>query len=213
MWIRANLFDDVDVFSLQKKERQSCFKKNLATTLEKGKGQENAWFLLSWLASVLTHLESCREAFCMKANQLCQQSCLREKQRSGFIFSCCGRNDTQVETSIVTLWLHRHASKSLPFLPGTPKQITSPPGSSKVSSAQTRPPSPGNIRPVKKEIKPEGEKKRPEKEAEKANEVKTEESKGTSAGAGEPASQEQLTVQAEPTQGKETYYFKIRNVS
>ncbi|NXY08568.1 MAP7 protein, partial [Pteruthius melanotis] len=93
-----------------------------------------------------------------------------------------------------------HASKSLPFLPGTPKQITSPPGSSKVSTAQTRPPSPGNIRPVKKEIKPEGEKKRPEKEAEKANEVRTEESKGTSAGAGEPASQEQLTVQAEPTQ-------------
>ncbi|OWK59243.1 Ensconsin [Lonchura striata] len=93
-----------------------------------------------------------------------------------------------------------HASKSLPFLPGTPKQITSPPGSSKVSSAQTRPPSPGNIRPVKKEIKPEGEKKRPEKEAEKAKEVRTEESKGTSAGAGEPASQEQLPVQAELTQ-------------
>ncbi|XP_054135284.1 ensconsin isoform X5 [Melozone crissalis] len=90
-----------------------------------------------------------------------------------------------------------HASKSLPFLPGTPKQITSPPGSSKVSSAQTRPPSPGNIRPVKREIKPEGEKKRPEKEAEKANEVRTEESKGTSAGAGEPTSQEQLTVQAQ----------------
>ncbi|NXX34551.1 MAP7 protein, partial [Nicator chloris] len=93
-----------------------------------------------------------------------------------------------------------HASKSLPFLPGTPKQITSPPGSSKVSSAQTRPPSPGNIRPVKKEIKPEGEKKRPEKEAEKANEARTEESKGTSADAEEPASQEQLTVQAELTQ-------------
>ncbi|NWR29885.1 MAP7 protein, partial [Tachuris rubrigastra] len=92
------------------------------------------------------------------------------------------------------------ASKSLPFLPGTPKQITSPPGSSKISSAQTRPPSPGNIRPVKKEVKPEGEKKRPEKEAGKANEERTEESKGTSAGAGELASQEQLTVQAEPTQ-------------
>ncbi|NWY65437.1 MAP7 protein, partial [Erithacus rubecula] len=93
-----------------------------------------------------------------------------------------------------------HASKSLPYLPGTPKQITSPPGSSKVSSAQTRPPSPGNIRPVKKEIKPEGEKKRPEKEAEKVNEARTEESKGTSAGAGEPTSQEELTVQAELTQ-------------
>ncbi|NXM69289.1 MAP7 protein, partial [Serilophus lunatus] len=92
------------------------------------------------------------------------------------------------------------ASKSLPFLPGTPKQITSPPGSSKISSAQTRPPSPGNIRPVKKDVKPEGEKKRPEKEAEKAEEEKTEESKGTSAGAGESASQEQLAVQAELTQ-------------
>ncbi|NXK29783.1 MAP7 protein, partial [Piprites chloris] len=92
------------------------------------------------------------------------------------------------------------ASKSLPFLPGTPKQITSPPGSSKISSAQTRPPSPGNIRPVKQEVKPEGEKKRLEKEAGKANEESTEESKGTSAGAGESASQEQLTVQAEPTQ-------------
>ncbi|NXV02369.1 MAP7 protein, partial [Cettia cetti] len=93
-----------------------------------------------------------------------------------------------------------HASKSLPFLPGTPKQITSPPGSSKVSSAQTRPPSPGNIRPVKKEIKAEGEKKRPEKEAEKANVVGTEESKGASAGSGEPTSQEQLAVQGELTQ-------------
>ncbi|XP_056344877.1 ensconsin isoform X2 [Oenanthe melanoleuca] len=92
-----------------------------------------------------------------------------------------------------------HASKSLPYLPGTPKQITSPPGSSKIS-AQTRPPSPGNIRPVKKESKPEGEKKKPEKEPEKINEVRTEESKGTSAGAGEPTSQEQLTVQAELTQ-------------
>ncbi|KFQ86759.1 Ensconsin, partial [Phoenicopterus ruber ruber] len=93
-----------------------------------------------------------------------------------------------------------HASKSLPFLPGTPKQITSPPGSSKVSSAQARPPSPGNIRPVKKEVKPESEKKRPEKEAEKANEERTEESKGTSAGAGESASREELTVQAELAQ-------------
>ncbi|XP_064025188.1 ensconsin isoform X3 [Pogoniulus pusillus] len=92
-----------------------------------------------------------------------------------------------------------HASKSLPFLPGTPKQITSPPGSSKVSSTQARPPSPGNIRPVKKEVKPETEKKRPEKEAEKAGEERTEESKGTSASAGESTSEE-LTVQAELAQ-------------
>ncbi|NXX90637.1 MAP7 protein, partial [Centropus bengalensis] len=89
-----------------------------------------------------------------------------------------------------------HASKSLPFLPGTPKQVTSPPGSSKVSSTQARPPSPGNIRPVKKEVKPESEKTRPEKEAEKTNE----ENKGTSAGAGESASQEELPVQAELVQ-------------
>ncbi|XP_061234457.1 ensconsin isoform X8 [Neopsephotus bourkii] len=90
-----------------------------------------------------------------------------------------------------------HASKSLPFLPGTPKQINSPPGSSRVSSAQARPPSPGNIRPVKKEVKPESEKKRSEKEAEKANEERTEESKGASAGTGEAASREELAVQAE----------------
>ena len=113
---------------------------------------------------------------------------------------------------IVTLWLHRHASKSLPFLPGTPKQITSPPGSSKVSSAQARPPSPGNIRPVKKEVKLESEKKRPEKEAEKANEERTEDSKGISAGVGESTSREELTVQAELAQGKGRSSFRLRNV-
>ncbi|NXY83750.1 MAP7 protein, partial [Alcedo cyanopectus] len=91
-----------------------------------------------------------------------------------------------------------HASKSLPFLPGTPKQVTSPPGSSRVSSAQARPPSPGNIRPVKKEVKLE--KKRPEKEAGNVTEERTEESKEISAGAGESASQEELTVQAELVQ-------------
>ncbi|EOA93735.1 Ensconsin, partial [Anas platyrhynchos] len=89
-----------------------------------------------------------------------------------------------------------HASKSLPSLPGTPKQVTSP-GSSKVSSAQARPPSPGNIRPVKKEVKPESEKKRPEKADEKVTEERTEESKGTSAGADESANQEELAVHTE----------------
>ncbi|XP_032039783.1 ensconsin isoform X4 [Aythya fuligula] len=89
-----------------------------------------------------------------------------------------------------------HASKSLPSLPGTPKQVTSP-GSSKVSSAQARPPSPGNIRPVKKEVKPESEKKRPEKADEKVTEERTEESKGTSAGAEESANQEELAVHTE----------------
>lgn len=109
-----------------------------------------------------------------------------------------------------SLWLHRHASKSLPSLPGTPKQVTSP-GSSKVSSAQARPPSPGNIRPVKKEVKPESEKKRPEKADEKVTEERTEESKGTSAGAEESANQEEVAVHAEVGQGKERFPFRLRN--
>uniref|UniRef100_A0A674I2F6 Microtubule associated protein 7 n=1 Tax=Terrapene triunguis TaxID=2587831 RepID=A0A674I2F6_9SAUR len=96
------------------------------------------------------------------------------------------------------LWLNRHASKSLPFLPGTPKQITSPPGSSKVPSSQTRPPSPGNIRPSKKELKPDSQKKRLEKEPEKAAEEQTEESKAISASAGESAIREGLSVKLEP---------------
>ncbi|XP_034621467.1 ensconsin isoform X2 [Trachemys scripta elegans] len=93
-----------------------------------------------------------------------------------------------------------HASKSLPFLPGTPKQITSPPGSSKVPSSQTRPPSPGNIRPIKKELKPDSQKKGPEKEPEKAAEEQTEESKAISASAGESTIREGLSVKLEPAQ-------------
>uniref|UniRef100_A0A452GPQ2 Uncharacterized protein n=1 Tax=Gopherus agassizii TaxID=38772 RepID=A0A452GPQ2_9SAUR len=92
-----------------------------------------------------------------------------------------------------------HASKSMPFLPGTPKQITSPPGSSKVPSSQTRPPSPGNIRPIKKELKPDSQKKGPEKEPEKAAEEQTEEGKAISASAGESAG-EGFSVKLEPAQ-------------
>ncbi|XP_006834777.1 PREDICTED: ensconsin [Chrysochloris asiatica] len=56
------------------------------------------------------------------------------------------------------LWL---PSKSLPHLPGTPRPTSSlQPGSIK---AQARPLSPGNIRPVKREVKLEPEKKDPEK--------------------------------------------------
>ncbi|KAG6926686.1 microtubule associated protein 7 [Chelydra serpentina] len=94
-----------------------------------------------------------------------------------------------------------HASKSLPFLPGTPKEITSPPGSSKVPSTQTRPPSPGNIRPIKKELKPDSQKKGPEKEPEKAAEEQTEEGKEMSAGAGKSAIGEGLSLKLEPAQG------------
>nr|XP_015304196.2 ensconsin isoform X9 [Macaca fascicularis]XP_045247411.1 ensconsin isoform X9 [Macaca fascicularis] len=67
------------------------------------------------------------------------------------------------------LWL---PSKSLPHLPGTPRPTSSlPPGSVKAAPAQVRPPSPGNIRPVKREVRMEPEKKDPEKEPQKvANE-------------------------------------------
>ncbi|NP_001126506.1 ensconsin [Pongo abelii] len=67
------------------------------------------------------------------------------------------------------LWL---PSKSLPHLPGTPRPTSSlPPGSVEAAPAQVRPPSPGNIRPVKREVRVEPEKKDPEKEPQKvANE-------------------------------------------
>ncbi|XP_075780368.1 ensconsin isoform X2 [Pelodiscus sinensis] len=93
-----------------------------------------------------------------------------------------------------------HASKSLPLLPGAPKQITSPPGSSKMPSSRTRPPSPGNIRPTKKELKPESEKKGLEKAPEKAAEEQTEERKAISAAAGESVIEESLHVILEPAQ-------------
>ncbi|XP_042327093.1 ensconsin isoform X2 [Sceloporus undulatus] len=76
-----------------------------------------------------------------------------------------------------------HASRSLPFLPGTPKKITSPQVSSRISSAQPRPPSPGNIRPAKNERKLENErrleneKKDVRQEPEKAAEEKTDQGK------------------------------------
>lgn len=59
----------------------------------------------------------------------------------------------------------RLPSKSLPHLPGTPRPTSSlPPGSVKATPAQIRPPSPGNIRPVKKEVRVEPERKDHEKE-------------------------------------------------
>ncbi|XP_023568003.1 ensconsin isoform X2 [Octodon degus] len=64
------------------------------------------------------------------------------------------------------LWL---PSKSFPHLPGTPRPASSlPPGSVKAAPAQARPPSPGNIRPSKKEAKVEPEKKDPEREPQTA---------------------------------------------
>lgn len=68
------------------------------------------------------------------------------------------------------LWI---ASKSFPHLPGTPRPTSSlPPGPVKAASAPVRPPSPGNIRPVKREVRLEPERKEPEKESHKvANEA------------------------------------------
>ncbi|XP_032700721.1 ensconsin isoform X3 [Lontra canadensis] len=64
------------------------------------------------------------------------------------------------------LWL---PSKSFPHLPGTPRPTSSlPPGSVKAASAQARPPSPGNIRPVKREVRVEPDRKEPEKESQNA---------------------------------------------
>nr|XP_060609410.1 ensconsin isoform X4 [Anolis sagrei ordinatus] len=74
-----------------------------------------------------------------------------------------------------------HASRSLPFLPGTPRKLTSPQVSSKTSSAQLRPPSPGNIRPVKNERKLENEKKDIRREPEKVMEEKKDQGKATPA--------------------------------
>ncbi|XP_008820284.1 ensconsin isoform X3 [Nannospalax galili] len=59
------------------------------------------------------------------------------------------------------LWL---PSKSMPHLPGTPRPASSlPPGSVKAASSQAHPSSPGNIRPIKREVRVEPEKKDPEK--------------------------------------------------
>ncbi|XP_020635076.3 ensconsin isoform X10 [Pogona vitticeps] len=66
-----------------------------------------------------------------------------------------------------------HASRSLPFLPGTPRKTTSSQVSSRISSTQPRPPSPGNIRPVKKEHKLEIEKQEVRQESETSSEEKT----------------------------------------
>nr|KAF6506436.1 microtubule associated protein 7 [Rousettus aegyptiacus] len=67
------------------------------------------------------------------------------------------------------LWL---PSKSFPHLPGTPRPTPSlPSGLVKAAPAQVRPLSPGNIRPVKREVRVEPERKGPDREPQKvANE-------------------------------------------
>ncbi|XP_057611337.1 ensconsin isoform X2 [Chionomys nivalis] len=91
----------------------------------------------------------------------------REREHSPFHFSSGFRrtlspsNPKARAPAPARLWL---PSKSMPHLPGTPRPASSlPPGSAKAASAQARPSSPGNIRPVKREVKVESEKKDPEK--------------------------------------------------
>ncbi|XP_063165709.1 ensconsin isoform X2 [Candoia aspera] len=67
-----------------------------------------------------------------------------------------------------------HASRSLPALPGTPKKVILLPGLSKAPSIQARPPSPGNIRPLK------SEKKEIPQESEKTTEQKSDPKKTAS---------------------------------
>ncbi|CAO2628349.1 Map7 [Lemmus lemmus] len=117
----------------------------------------------------------------------------REREHSPFQFSSGFRrtlspsNPKARSPAPARLWL---PSKSMPHLPGTPRPASSlPPGSVKAASTQARPSSPGNIRPVKREVKVESEKKKPEKKGRaplvKVEEVTVEE--GTPAEPADPA--------------------------
>ncbi|XP_043857819.1 ensconsin isoform X4 [Dromiciops gliroides] len=91
-------------------------------------------------------------------------------------------------------------SKSLSHLPGTPRPTSSLSlGPSKAASAQARPPSPGNIRPVKKEVRLETEKKGPEKEPERVVETSPPEGQVSSANAEEPTGEEGSPAKPEAT--------------
>ncbi|XP_055455262.1 ensconsin isoform X1 [Psammomys obesus] len=93
----------------------------------------------------------------------------REREREGIPFHVSSgvrrtlspSNPKARSSAPARLWL---PSKSMPHLPGTPRPASNlPPGSAKAASTQAHPSSPGNIRPIKKEVKVEPEKKDPEK--------------------------------------------------
>ncbi|XP_036850581.2 ensconsin isoform X6 [Manis javanica] len=88
---------------------------------------------------------------------------------SGFRRALSPSHPKARSTASSRLWL---PSKSFPHLPGTPRPTSSlPSGSVKAAPAQAWPPSPGNIRPVKREVRVEPERKDPEKVPQKvANE-------------------------------------------
>ncbi|XP_056674834.1 ensconsin isoform X3 [Monodelphis domestica] len=92
-----------------------------------------------------------------------------------------------------------HPSKSFPHLPGTPRPTSSLSlGPPKAALAQARPPSPGNIRPIKKEVRLEIEKKDPEKEPEKVVvEASSAEDQTPSVNAEEPTNEEGSLAKSE----------------
>ncbi|XP_031820077.1 ensconsin isoform X7 [Sarcophilus harrisii] len=94
-----------------------------------------------------------------------------------------------------TVW---HPSKSLSHLPGTPRPTSSLSlGPSKTTAAQARPPSPGNIRPIKKEVRLELEKKDSEKKPEKVVEASSLEGQIPSVNAEEHTNEEGSPVKPE----------------
>nr|XP_056709811.1 ensconsin [Euleptes europaea] len=92
----------------------------------------------------------------------------KEKERGLSLSNPAGKKRARSPSTFRSKSSAWHASRSLPFLPGTPKKVTTTPGSSRISSTQQRPPSPGNIRPVKNEKKKENEKKEKKQESRKA---------------------------------------------
>ncbi|XP_048345874.1 ensconsin isoform X3 [Sphaerodactylus townsendi] len=92
----------------------------------------------------------------------------KEKERGLSLSNPSGKKRARSPSTFRSKSSAWHASRSLPFLPGTPRKVTTTPGSSRISSAQQRPPSPGNIRPVKHEKKKENEKKDKKQESKKA---------------------------------------------
>ncbi|XP_077207871.1 ensconsin isoform X5 [Paroedura picta] len=83
----------------------------------------------------------------------------KEKERGLSLSNPSGKKRARSPSTFRSKSSAWHASRSLPFLPGTPRKITTTPGSSRISSTQQRPPSPGNIRPIKHEKKKGNEKK------------------------------------------------------
>ncbi|XP_029452354.1 ensconsin isoform X2 [Rhinatrema bivittatum] len=91
------------------------------------------------------------------------------------------------------VWLPQ---KTPAFFPGASKQTPSSPSFNKVLSSSQRPPSPGNVRPIKRETQSE---KDPEKELEKANEESTE-CKAPLPATGESATEEMFSGLPESVQ-------------